>query len=295
MGKSIRTELAKPSDDSGTLVAVLPGGSTVELLALSDSDAKNSPWWRPDGTIITNSSFSVEGPAGILARSALQRFLAFRVVSFPLGNTTPVYDLIPTANVSDGGIVLEGGNVISGGWPMRIAWPSPIEKATLRLGYSFDPWRTVLTDRPGHSSITNSVKAGDPKWTAILNHVNDDGTDTHLTMVLDYDQKNWNMRTIAVDRAGGEHPHTRATGTPTKDTTTWTYTFSDLTMDDLAEFRVQIRPIHWAEFRDVALYPQGEMPRTVGSSAQQAPDQIATENDTTGELAADLPDGRNVR
>ena len=240
---------------TGSMVAQLPGGGEVELLGLSEPNSVSGQWWVPDGRLITNRTFHVEGPAEIAMSNVVQRFLAFRFAGLPQDLGSLTYDCEPAANISIGGHVLQDGRKIADGWPLRIAWPMSTRTAVIRIGYSDQPWRTITIHNPNTYTSRHTTETGDPKWQTSLNHVSDDGTDLHLTMVLGPNSKAWKMRVVAVDTDGRVRSHERAMGTPTETSTTWTMSFSGLTKEQVREFQVQVRPVSWIEFNPLALQP----------------------------------------
>jgi hypothetical protein len=280
---------------SGVLIAELPKGARVELLAVSDADANPDQWWRPKGAPVTNSTFEVEGPADMNAPGTQRKELALRVSGIPANTDPPLYDFTPSASISAGGTVLENGASLIGGLPVRAAWPAQARTATIRLGYRLDPWRTIATFDVNTRSVTQSGLAGDPHWTTSFNHISDDGTNTYVTMVLNKEDKQWNVRTVAVDVDGKDRVHNRASGTPAETTSTWTYTFSNVTVARLREIQIQVRPVQWVEFRDVALTPRWRVASRIRpATGSQQPEQVAERNSATGSLAATLPDGGTV-
>ncbi len=245
---------------TGTMIAALPGGGTMELLGLGGSDPAPNQWWRPDGRPISNSTLEIQGPGAITAPNSHKNQLAFRIAGVPGGSGSLVHDFDPPASMSAGGQVLEAGRPIPDGWPMRVAWASFQSRATVRLGYTGTTWRTVAThdlDNGGNSYV---ILNGDPKWIAGFNHVADVGADTILTMVLGPDDKNWAMRVVAVDTEGRDHEHRRGMGTPAESSSTWTLTFEDITKARIKQFRVEVRPVHWVAFRNVLLEPTAPLP-----------------------------------
>ena len=70
------------------------------------------------------------------------------------------------------------------------------------------------------------------------------------------ENEDWNVRVVAVDTNGVEHTAHGGTGTPMEATTVWTYDFNSLPFAATREFRVQVRPVHWVEFKDIALVPR---------------------------------------
>jgi len=260
---------------TGTLVARLPGGGEVELLGLSRTGDAAGRWWRPDGRPMTNETLTIAGPADIATPGLEKRDLAFRIAGIPRERDSVIYDFAPAANVSDGGVVMRNGSELSGGWPIRAGWTGLVQTATLRLGYSRDPWRTIWMHNPSEHSTQDLTQDGDPKWTTSLNQIRDDGTDSFLTMVLGPNTKNWRLRVVAVGIDGVERFHARASGTPSGNSTTWTYTFPGMTLKQVKEFQLQARALRWVEFRDVQLHASG--------GAAMAPGMVVADGAMNGE------------
>jgi hypothetical protein len=64
-----------------------------------------------------------------------------------------------------------------------------------------------------------------------------------------------------VDTNGVEHEATSAQGSPIETVFLWTYTFEGVPLAKAKEFQVQVRPVHWIEFPNVALKPSGHVSR----------------------------------
>lgn len=256
-----------------TLAVTLTNGATIELLALADGDAAPNQWWRPDGTPLTNTVFDIQGPAGMLGNDRVRTKFAFKVTGAPWVMETANYEFEPSAGSSAGGEVWRNGERIAGGWPLVAAWAYVTNHATLRLGMHIEPWRaiaTFATDGSGHTETR--TLAGDPAWIARLNHFSDDGTDTRATVVLNRQPRNWRMRLVAVDREGREHAYSQSSNTPAENHETWTCTFSQLTVDRIQHFQVQVQPVYWIEFRKVPLSPNGTLP-----SAERLPMRVGNQ------------------
>ncbi|HAB18089.1 MAG TPA: serine/threonine-protein kinase [Verrucomicrobiota bacterium] len=258
-GESNPARVAVRDSSSGALVAKLPHGGTVELLAVAPADALPNQWWLPDGTPITNATFQVRGPADMMVAGAEKTELAFRVFGLTNQADSVQFDFSPTASVSTGGTILRDGMKLADGWPMRVAWPASTRTGTIRLGYLFAGWRTIADfDEETHKSLVTTLP-NDPQWATGFNHMSSDEGGTYVTMVLGPETKQWQTRVVAVDRDGVEHVHQRASGTPQEKSSTWTYTFEGLVKSQVKNILVQVRPVHWVEFRNVALKPRGAL------------------------------------
>jgi hypothetical protein len=295
MGETSTTLVARPDPQRGVWFVELPNGTRLELLAISRLNAAPNQWWRPDGTLLTNVAFGIDGPAGMPGDDAWKSQLAFRVIGDSAVMETAIHEFTPAANVSAGGFVVQDGVKLDGGWPLRVGWLAAPTTATLRFGLRYEPWRAIAVANLKDPSQSRTITlAGDPKWIASFNHFSDDGTNTLLTVVLNRQPRDWRMRVVAVDTAGGEHPFNRGSSTPVEGTETWTCTFPELTLDRVVEFQVQVQPVHWAEFRDVALHPSGALPPADLLMSRQGMDQAAQRDLSSGALVADLPGGGRI-
>jgi hypothetical protein len=254
-------QVAQVVPASGTLAVTLTNGTTIELLGLALGDGAPNQWWRPDGTPLSSAAIDIQGPADMLGSDRARTKFAFKVTGSTWAMETASYEFEPSAGISAGGEVWQNGEQVTGGWPVVAAWAYVTNRATLRFGLRFDTWRNVAVFTPDQPARTEtSTVSGDPKWIARLNHYSDDGTNTFVTAVLNRELKNWRMRVVAVDADGREHSYSRATNTPADNTETWTCTFPGLTLDRVETFQVQVQPVHWVEFRNVPLSPNGRLP-----------------------------------
>ena len=94
--------------------------------------------------------------------------------------------------------------------------------------------------REGHSWIVSFSQPAEKGGCAVVNV-------THTV-------KEWEARLIAVDKDGEEH---LATGNPSGNSAfkQQTATFSQLPLTEVKEFKFQVRPYRWVEFRNVSLEP----------------------------------------
>lgn len=254
-------QVARINPATRTLTATLPNGTTIELLGLATGDGAPNQWWRPDGTPLSNAVIDIQGPAIMLGNDRPRTKFAFKVTDSTRAMETAAYEFEPSAGVSAGGEVWQNGEKVAGGWPMVAAWTHVTNQATLRFGLRFDTWRNVAVFTPNKPARTEtSTVSGDPKWIAKLNNYSDDGSNTLVTAILNRETKQWRIRMVAVDTDGREHFYIRANSTPEDRTETWTYTFPNLTVDRVDQFQVQVQPVHWVEFQNVALQPNGHLP-----------------------------------
>ena len=66
--------------------------------------------------------------------------------------------------------------------------------------------------------------------------------------------KEWETRVVAVDKDGQEHASS-GSNSGGEAFEQQTATFSQLPLENVSEFRFQVRPYRWVEFRNVSLEP----------------------------------------
>ena len=265
LGRHGSGTVAQLNPGTHTLMANPPRGGRVELVAVSGATLGSDLWWRPDGTIITNQ-YEIEGLAENLAPAKQINGFAFRVMGQPAGTPPPFIESIPVANISTGGLLKEDGQpLISDGWPLMIAWSEPTPTATIRLGYRWEPWSTVARHHLDGRPTTLTPQAQETPWQATLNHASDDGTNLFLTLILGPETPDWKLRVVTVDREGKEHLQQGASGINVGSAAAWTLSFPNLTQARVDEIQVQVQPVDWVEFNQVALEPRGEARRSVAT------------------------------
>jgi predicted Ser/Thr protein kinase len=277
--KKAAQQVAAKDAKSGALVARLPNGGTLELLAISEAGALSNEWWRPDGSPHAPTTFEIKTPGRMSVPDTVAKNLVFRFVNLPEGATFPIFECLPRSGYSTGDTVRRDGQVLENTWPVQMAWSGSARAVTMRLGVSLESWHTVATSDLKNHNVTSTRLAGDPNWTVNFHHASERNGQAQLTVVRDLDDGFWQTRIVAVDHGGVEHAELRGTGTPVEKTATWTYTFP-LPLKQVKEFRAQIRPLHWVEFRDVALRSKGKSKR--GQLPPRAVVQVATRNRQTG-------------
>jgi hypothetical protein len=278
-------QVAAKDSATGALVATLPNGGRMELLALSDVAVASNEWWRPDGTPLAPAVYSIKTPGRLTVANTLHKDLIFRFVNLPNGATFPTIESDPSSSLSTGNTVLRDGQLIENAWPVRMAWPESVRSVNLRLGVGIPPWRTVATSDALNRNRSSSYHAGDPKWTVNFHHASERDGQAQLTVVQGLDDGLWQTQIVAVDTNGVEHTESDGTGTPAEKTATWTYTFR-VPLSRVKEFRAQIRPLHWVEFRDVAL--QGKGLGKHSKLPQRAEPKVAVRNPQTGAWSGKL-------
>jgi predicted Ser/Thr protein kinase len=252
-----------PDPASRALVAKLPAGGSVELLGLSDQSTSNH-WWQADGMLLTNADFELRGPRENPRDGYVIKDILIRLLDLPKDASAPMIIFKPSVSSMRSDLtLLDHDQSFAGAWPWRVAFPITATEATIQVGVGFDPWRTILTHSAADHSSQEHRHPRDPHWHAALHQIVDNGSGTQVTLMLENAGSRWYTRTVAVDLDEVEHLESPGTGngkgiwvTPKENTFTWTYNFRDLPLSAVKGFRVQVRPVYWVEFPNVALQPR---------------------------------------
>jgi predicted Ser/Thr protein kinase len=254
--------VARDADIRGAMTAPLPGGGAVELLAVAEAHPAPNGWWRPDSTPIANQRFIAEGLPKLDATNLLQRYFLLRLRDLPQGASGPSIQFQPPGSSSGGGALLADGVPMHDGRLYAATFAPSTQTAKLRVGLAWDPWQMVASHESKRRTSTQIRHPGDPTWESMVHQAADSPDGARVTIVLNgaVDSEQWTTRVVAVDSHDKVHTHSIGSGTPLPSAQTWTYTFRDLTLDDIREFQVQVRPVHWIEFRRIALQPKQPVP-----------------------------------
>ncbi len=245
---------------SGVFAADLPGGIRAELIAIGYPNSAPNQWWRPSGTPITNELWRIENAAGGNFMNATNRELIIQVSGLPDSADTPSLEVNPSTGYVTGGEVFSNNLPVDGARACRILLEAETPEVHMRMGFGLKPWRTIVTHEAQTHSTKFETRPGDPLWNTSFNNVCDTTGGAQVTVVMCAARRDWNRRIIAVDNQGVEHSRSSSQGTPAGDASTWTYTFTGLPLERVAEFRVQVQPVYWVGFANVQLNPNAPLP-----------------------------------
>jgi predicted Ser/Thr protein kinase len=286
MFKTPAEQIATRESTSGALVATLPDGGRMELLAVGHGlgALAADEWWKPDGSRHLGTRFEVRNPGRITTPNLREKDFIFQFTGLPEGALPLVIECNPGSAYVTSGEALRDGQSIADGRPVRLAWPERVDEVTMRLGVAFKPWRSIgIYD--GRGSTRSQRDAGDPNWILEFHQAGERNGRTLLTLVRGFDDGRWQTRIVAVDTNGVEHGEAAGYSTPGPKAATWTYEFA-LPLAQVKEFRAQIRPLHWVEFRDVALNGRGLAKRATVASTRSI--QVAMQDRDQGRQVARL-------
>jgi len=124
------------------------------------------------------------------------------------------------------------------------------------VGFGVDKWRTVSTQGDNSNKSTSSSSRHFPNIKARIHEITESAGQAQVTLLVGQENRDWNMRVIALDINGVEHTASRGTATPSGKESVVTYSFAALSLSTMKEFQVQVRPVHWIDFQDIALQPR---------------------------------------
>ena len=263
----VQQRITAPDAKTGTFMAKLPDRGIVELLAVSGARAASNEWWLPNGTPIPDMPYEFDEIGNVDFNGWTNKDIVFRWSDLPADASGPYLEFEPSGAYSSGGKSWRDAKKSFGTRPVRAAFPLTATEATMRVGFDFAAWQTVSThDRNGNSS---SVKAppGVPDLHAQVHRVGENNGQAFVTLSLARESRDWRIRVVAVDTNGMEHADHLGTSIPSDKNAVMTYDFLRLPLARVQEFRVQVRPVYWVEFRDVALRRRSSKPNAKSESA----------------------------
>jgi beta-lactamase regulating signal transducer with metallopeptidase domain len=243
--------------------ATLASGLSVELLGVTYIPVTEQLWWRPDGSPLPQAPFDDVSNTPSVDPNWQQ--LAHYTVAIQIKGKPPqevgllkwdftdaVYAGTTSAYANEKHIYYENIHAAA------TEFPKAVEKTTLRLGIVGGDWETIFAGshhgfyEKGKDTVhvKTPERAGDP------GSVGPDEKGLHIEVT--YNITDRDFRVVAVDNDGKVHLSSRSGSGGTANLRRTTASFPDLTHDRLQEFRFQVRPYEWTEFRDISLRPRKE-------------------------------------
>ncbi len=248
--------LASRPDDSksrlksfgSTLTAApLPEGM-VELVALSRHPS-DGYWWRPDGTPSMEGPF--ENPGRSVQSQADERAVELVFRTHGLGSDASSPDFVFEGHSVAGGGTgpAVNGQPFPGGFHYAVSFPRSLKKTMIRAGVAIDPWQTLAHTGNSGSADISLARGGQSVKVTFLGAIEDKKGNTVLNVT--HNIENHDLRAVAVDAGGKEHPSLLSN----KTRESLSATFVNVPLDRIREFRFQVRPYRWTEFKNVPLEP----------------------------------------
>jgi len=251
---------------TGPWTVTLPSGVTVELVGVSEHSMDgawqaNSPWWAPDGTPLPQAPRKNFGRSGGHAQGKPRQIeLMVRMDGeFPgtYGRAWEYFD--PDTGERLGGTGWSSsGDVCIGYIFVTVEQPA----LTVKFGVAATEWEVIASsDETGGETTSRGPfgaafapaeeEDGKVKVTAFHN-VSDRDVRVVAIVNTDSDDSDNTGDVIASTWHGSRSPANHPAATYPNQIEV---SFSGVNLEDIQEFQVQVRPYEWAEFKDVALYP----------------------------------------
>jgi hypothetical protein len=156
------------------------------------------------------------------------------------------------------------GQTVSNFEIFSVSRGAPDLTADCRVGIAKGAWETVITQNAQNNGRRTFSRDGE-QWTVIFRKataVASGGAQVKLAYTVPYGR--WNMQLVAAASDGSEHASSTTDGFSGGSTlsgsiyrgyATEIAVFQDLPLSSIKEFRLQVRPYDWVEFKNVSLKP----------------------------------------
>jgi RNA polymerase sigma factor (sigma-70 family) len=241
--------LREPRQRPGSANAVVPlPEGQVELVALS-REPSDGGWWRADGTLANEGPFEKYGASSPVGPGQRAVVFIFRSRDSERQEASRTYDLEGCKGWVSGGPPRLNGRPVSGGSFVTATFPESLRATTVRVGVAVEAWETLANDTGTATGTFNFSRHGQAQKVAFYGAIEDKSGDTIVTLTHDLPEAD--VRVLAVDDRGREHASTARHATGEKQR----FTVPNLAPERVRQYRFQVRPYRWAEFKNVQLSP----------------------------------------
>lgn len=136
---------------------------------------------------------------------------------------------------------------------VAVTLPASARKVNIRVGFGLQAWETVASHAGSGGSETTTFDHQGQPWSVSFLKAEEIGGAAHVTVI--HTVKEAEVRVVAVDADGAEHPGGRTESAGNGDFSHVAAVFDGLPLAQIKEFRFQARPYTWVDFRDVSLNP----------------------------------------
>ena len=225
------------------LTAILPSGVEVELVALSFYPDMNQPWWRPDGTPLSDPPIN-PSPFNISSSTGQKVELVFR-----LGKKAAEPGYESRITFADGGGLLWTGRRSRKGLPVSdlLVVATSLQAASrtmsLDLLVGAGPWESVATS----DGLQPKGTLGAAKEAPNLSD--------HTTLITAFFPASRQARMVATDKDGTTHIAVSAGISKAGKEADEDFLFHRLPPAQFKSFTLQTRPYEMIHLKDVATAP----------------------------------------
>ncbi|UCD53199.1 MAG: M48 family metalloprotease, partial [Phycisphaerales bacterium] len=244
-------------DASASPKAILPHGITVEMVGVCEYPSAGKSWWRPDGSPLEEAPYDKRGAWVAPNDRGKSPFeLALRVQGLPTGWNAGVQTPGSNASNSSDPPSKAGKRLPDLRWLMMEADPDRTT-CTMRCDIAA-PWQTIARSAPKLNAAEKTaedgvrfteIREGTPGWTSvtITGHAHEEDN------VSIGDPKGL-QRIVAVLKDGQIVETSLGWHTLEHGGAATAY-FSQLSLAEVEEFRLQVRPLTRVDFENVSLRP----------------------------------------
>ena len=220
---------------------------TVDLIALASHTDTNAPCWQPDGILSKQGFLRTGGHSWAIGK--VMKEIGFQIHSRTGMDASVKLDYDQTSGVNGFGAVV--AQVDSRRPCIELsevfACPPAARSMNVRVGVADEPWNTVK--HFGATSVESSTDNAGNGYTCTGAAEKDGEAVVSMTQT----KSDMETRMIAIGFDGREHAPSQTASGQAGAANQLTFTFRKLAAKDIQEFRVQQRPYHWVEFRNVSL------------------------------------------
>ena len=229
--------------DKSHFIATMPNGVTVELVGICEHPSEGKQWWRPDGTTLENSQYPYRKSGKIVRTGIKDDKILELALRFP---NLPEKKIGITCDAVDSGF----GNYEKDIWATTIQVPREQDKLDIKFGIAAGLWTTV------ERSTGNGVQASSGSGGAFtFAKPYESNSSVGITVTHNKNSRKLNYRIVAVDNNSVTHTSSSSTSSGISTWTQTTVHFTNLTLEQIKEFRFQTRPYQWVTFKNVSLRP----------------------------------------
>ncbi len=236
----------------------LPNGVVVELVGLADSPSTGKAWWQPDGRPLADRPYTLQtAPFGSRTWDDLRAVeLAYRVRSSGRSEG----GLIRLSAQGKGGACVsksESGEAVSADAQL---FQKDQETTDIRIGAASGPWKPIGSGVLDGNGAVQSFKLDDGYGVLEFTDPPHGANDVVFSAIMDESWINLNWQFIVTDDTGKAHRLNEASSIDTwvkdrpglmhRDFARWWRTDAKL-----VTLRLEVQPIHYAEFQNVSLLP----------------------------------------
>ncbi len=231
------------ASDSSEFKTKLLNGVTVELVGVCEHPSQGKQWWQPDGSVLENSQYPYQ-KLGKTVRTGIKKD---KILELALRFSSLLDKKIGiTCDAVDSGF----GSYEKDIWATTIQVPRERDKLDIKFGIAAGLWTTI------ERSTGNGVQASSGSGGAFtFAKAYESNSSVCIIVTHNKDSRKLNYRIVAVDNDSVTHTSSSSTSSGISTWTQTTVHFTNLTLEQIKEFRFQTRPYQWVEFKNVSLKP----------------------------------------